>query len=271
MAAFASPFWLRTKACGASRPSFSIWAIVALETLAFGPSSHAMGSASRAVLASHHVSATTATADSPTGSTCRTPGMPLTLAASKPFTLPPKTGQSLIAALRIPGSLRSAPYTCAPVSLAIVSRRFTDLPISFQSFGSLSGASAGGVSLAAASATLPYLVVRPVGLWVITLLAALHYPHDAALRHLGLGAQERVEPALHALGVDPRQPDCTAMYCTPSTANALGMPVTPELVFHSQSASPFLASNARNIRSLVPPMKTRPPPVVSTGPQFCPA
>src|SRR5580765_4310586 len=44
----------------------------------------------------------------------------------------------------------------------------------FQSFGSLSGASAGGGSLAAASATLPYVVVRPLGLWVITLLVALH-------------------------------------------------------------------------------------------------
>ena len=108
MAAFASPFWLRTKACGASRPSFSIWAIVALETWAFGPSSQTMGSASSAVLASHHVSATTATAESPTGTTCLTPGMLATLAASKLFTLPPKTGQSLMAALSIPGSLRSA-------------------------------------------------------------------------------------------------------------------------------------------------------------------
>ena len=46
--------------------------------------------------------------------------------------------------------------------------------MSFQSFGSLSGTFAGGVSLAAASATLPYVVVRPEGLCVITLLAALH-------------------------------------------------------------------------------------------------
>ncbi len=69
--------------------------------------------------------------------------------------MPPKTGQSLIAALSIPGSLRSNPYTCAPVSLAIVSRRLTDLPMSFQSFGSLSATFAGGVSLAAASATFP--------------------------------------------------------------------------------------------------------------------
>ena len=35
--------------------------------------------------------------------------MPMTLAASKPFTLPPNTGQSLIAAFSIPGSFRSMP------------------------------------------------------------------------------------------------------------------------------------------------------------------
>ena len=46
--------------------------------------------------------------------------------------------------------------------------------MSFQSLGSLRGTFAGEVSLAAASATLPYVVVRPVGRCVITLLAALH-------------------------------------------------------------------------------------------------
>src|SRR5262245_26305252 len=46
--------------------------------------------------------------------------------------------------------------------------------MSFHCFGSLRGTSAGGVTLAAASATLPYVVVRPDGLCVITLLAALH-------------------------------------------------------------------------------------------------
>ena len=55
-----------------------------------------------------------------------------------------------------------------------MSRRFTGLPMSFQSFGSLSGTFAGGVSFAAASATLPYVVVRPEGPCVITLLAAVH-------------------------------------------------------------------------------------------------
>src|SRR5262249_24012550 len=59
-------------------------------------------------------------------------------------------------------------------SLFIVSRRFTDFPMSFQSFGSLSATSVGGVSFAAAAATLPYVVVRPERPCVITLLAALH-------------------------------------------------------------------------------------------------
>ena len=44
----------------------------------------------------------------------------------------------------------------------------------FQVFGSFSGTSFGGVIFAAASATLPYVVVRPDGVCVITLLAALH-------------------------------------------------------------------------------------------------
>ena len=82
---------------------------MALETFAFGPSSHTIGSASSAVLACHQVSATTATPVSPTCSTFFTPFMPATLAASKLFTLPPNTGHSLIAALSMPGSFRSKP------------------------------------------------------------------------------------------------------------------------------------------------------------------
>src|SRR5438132_1018553 len=58
------------------------------------------------------------------------------------------------------------------------------------------------------------------------------------------------------------------MYCTPSTANELGTPVTPELVLNCQSCAPVLASNAQKLRSLVPPRNTRPPPVVRIGPQF---
>ena len=50
--------------------------MVALDTDAFGPSSHTIGSASSAVLARHQVSATTATAVSFTRTTLRTPGSP---------------------------------------------------------------------------------------------------------------------------------------------------------------------------------------------------
>jgi hypothetical protein len=109
MAALASPFWLPTKACGASSPALSTSAIDALETLAFGPSSQTTGRASSAVLACHQVSATTATAVSPTCRTFFTPFMFATLAASKLFTLPPKTGDSLMAALSMPGIRMSAP------------------------------------------------------------------------------------------------------------------------------------------------------------------
>src|SRR4029077_2434595 len=63
-------------------------------------------------------------------------------------------------------------------------------------------------------------------------------------------------------------PDCTAMYCLPSTANDVGWPMTPELVGNSHSSLPVAASNAWNLRSLVPPVNTRPPPVASIGPQF---
>src|SRR3989338_10343937 len=63
-------------------------------------------------------------------------------------------------------------------------------------------------------------------------------------------------------------PDCTAMYCRPSTANDIGTPIMPEFVGVSQSNFPFFASNARNIRSLVPPENTSTPPVVRIGPQL---
>ena len=78
----------------------------------------------------------------------------------------------------------------------------------FQSFGSLSGASAGGVSLAAASATFPYVVVRPVGVWVITLLAA---PHSATGTPQPLAAAwtsiiRAVAPPLRTYSFDSRIP-----------------------------------------------------------------
>src|ERR1700730_8320753 len=155
MASLASPFALPTNASGASSPALSVSAMDALESLALGPSSQTIGSASRAVLACHQVSATTATAESPTGSTFFTPGIFSTLAASKLLTLPPNTGQSLIAALSIPGSLTSLPYIILPVVLSAVSSRLSGLPAIFQSLGSLSLTSFGGSGLAAGSPPSP--------------------------------------------------------------------------------------------------------------------
>src|SRR5207249_7321245 len=64
------------------------------------------------------------------------------------------------------------------------------------------------------------------------------------------------------------QPDWTAMYCLPSTWNDTGTAATPDPVGNSQRILPVLASNARNMRSLVPPANNTPPPVASTGPQL---
>src|SRR5262249_35166921 len=145
-----------------------------LETLALAPPSQVAGSASSAVFACHQRSATTASALSPTFTTCLTPGMPCTLAASKLVSMPPNTGGSLIAAHTMPGTLRPRPQTCAPVTLGGVSSRLTGLPAIFQLFGSLSATSFGGSILAAASATLPNVVLWPDGKCVITLFEALH-------------------------------------------------------------------------------------------------
>ena len=68
-----------------------------------------MFSASTAFFARHQVSATTATALSPTGTTCFTPGIFSTAAGSKCLTLPPMIGQSRMAAFSKPGSCRSMP------------------------------------------------------------------------------------------------------------------------------------------------------------------
>src|SRR5262245_17611796 len=90
----------------------------------------------------------------------------------------------------------------------MVSRRLTDLPMSFQSLGSLRGTSAGGVSLAAASATLPYVVVRPDGPCLMTLLAALHSdagtPHPLAAAWTSI--TRAVAPPLRTYSLDSRMP-----------------------------------------------------------------
>src|ERR1051326_2418060 len=64
------------------------------------------------------------------------------------------------------------------------------------------------------------------------------------------------------------QPDCTATYCLPATWKDPGTAATPETVGTSHSILPFLASKARNIRSLVPPANSTSPPVASTGPHM---
>src|SRR4029453_8513522 len=66
-------------------------------------------------------------------------------------------------------------------------------------------------------------------------------------------------------------PESTAMYCLPSIENDVGWPVMPELVGNSHNSFPDVASNAWNLRSLVPPLNTSPPPVASIGPQFAEA
>src|SRR5262249_6486657 len=78
----------------------------------------------------------------------------------------------------------------------------------FQSFGSLSGTSAGGVSFAAASATLPYVVVRPVSLCVMTLLAALHSSAGTpqALAAACTSITRAVAPPLRTYSLDSRMP-----------------------------------------------------------------
>ncbi|HZL99624.1 MAG TPA: hypothetical protein VFD43_05155, partial [Planctomycetota bacterium] len=76
--------------------------MVALDCLAPGPSSHTTGSASSAVFARHQVSATTATAVSFARTAPRTPRRVLIAESSKLTSLPPNTGQSLIAACSMP-------------------------------------------------------------------------------------------------------------------------------------------------------------------------
>ena len=74
-AARASPSWLPTAASLGVEPAFSTAANLALlHAWRLGPWSHSIGSASSAVLACHQVSATTATAESPTRTTFFTPG-----------------------------------------------------------------------------------------------------------------------------------------------------------------------------------------------------
>jgi hypothetical protein len=134
-----------------------------------------------------------------------------------------------------------------------VSRRGTDLPISFHSFGSLSTTSAGGVSLAAASATLPYVVVRPVGLWVITLLAALHsaagtfQPSAAAWTSM----MRAVAPPLRTYSCEVRMPRLPPVEKSPHTRlratlwPGVGYSVVTFVQSHSSSSATICARPVR--------------------------
>src|SRR5512138_1161610 len=66
----------------------------------------------------------------------------------------------------------------------------------------------------------------------------------------------------------PPHPDRTATNCLPSTVNVVGGAMTPEFVSASHSSLPLCASKACTFLSLVPPLITRPPAVVSIEPQF---
>src|SRR5690606_41076735 len=46
------------------------------------------------------------------------------------------------------------------------------------------------------------------------------------------------------------QPDCTAMYCTPSTSNDVGTPVMPELVRNCHSNRPVRARSEEHTSEL---------------------
>jgi hypothetical protein len=74
---------------------------------------------------------------------CARPGASRSAAALKLLTLPPNTGQSLMAALSMPGSCEVHAVDCLPVVLSTVSSRARRLPASRQSLGSFSGTSAG--------------------------------------------------------------------------------------------------------------------------------
>src|SRR5882724_1356759 len=108
---------------------------------------------------------------------------------------------------------------CAPVTLGAVSSRLSGLPAIFQSFGSLSVTSFGGSILAAASATLPKVVVRPVGLCVITLFAALHSEAGTfhSLAAAWISIVRAVAPPLRTYSFDSRMPRLPAVKKLPHT------------------------------------------------------
>src|SRR6266849_5178202 len=106
-----------------------------------------------------------------------------------------------------------------PVTLSCESRRLTPLPMIFQSFGSLSWTSAGGSTFAAASATLPKVVVRPEGLWVMTLFDALHSVAGTfhSLAAAWINISRATAPPLRTNSFDSRIPRLPAVKKSPQT------------------------------------------------------
>src|SRR5439155_373266 len=118
------------------------------------PAAQEMSRAARPCFAAHVASATTATASS-RRTTCCTPGTAFAWVSSTLASLPPNTGQPATAANFMPGSRTSMPNCAVPSTLSGVSSRFTDVPISLKSFGSLSVTSRGTGRRAARSTRAP--------------------------------------------------------------------------------------------------------------------
>jgi len=87
--------------------------------------------------------------------------------------LPPKTGECATWATSIPGTFTSMPKMPVPFTLYGLSSRLVGLPISLNVLGSFNVGLAGGVMVAAFSASWPYVRRRLLAAWVTTLLAAV--------------------------------------------------------------------------------------------------
>ena len=118
------------------------------------PRSQSTFRASRPSFALQKLAATTAT---PLGTctTCSTPFTAFAALASNDFTLPPKTGERAMTAVRRPGNFTSMANCAFPVIFSGESSRRVGLPMIFQSLRSLSLTLFGGFSDCAATARSP--------------------------------------------------------------------------------------------------------------------
>jgi hypothetical protein len=91
-----------------------------------------------------------------------TPGTARAASSRTARTFAPKTGGCSTSATSMPGRCTSMLKTALPVTLSGVSSRFVGWPTMRKSFGSLSGTSCGTGSIAAAAATWPYGMRRPL-------------------------------------------------------------------------------------------------------------